>query len=109
MTRPISGSTPQYNRPMIATEAACCLISTKRGVAHLTNYTGRFSEPVKCAHCDAEYRLDYADGEIERIDNYENRLRAEAQKRVDTDHFTNAVSSVGHTPIISVMGLNEVG
>src|SRR5580698_9419668 len=97
--------TSQYNLPMIATEAACCLISTKLGVAHLTNYTECFSEPVKCAHCNAEYRLQYAVGEIKRIGDFESRLRAEAQRRVDADHLTNAVSSVGHTPILSVMGL----
>jgi hypothetical protein len=91
---------------MITTNAACCLISTKPGAAHGTNYTGRFSEPVKCAHCDAEYRLEYAGGEIERIGNYESRLRAEAQRRVNADHLTNGVSIVGHTPIMSVMGLD---
>jgi hypothetical protein len=94
-----------YNLPMITTNAACCLISTKPGVAHSTSYTGRFLEPVKCAHCDAEYRLEYAGGEIERIGNYESRLRAEGQRRVNDDHLTNGVSIVGHTPIMSVMGL----
>ncbi|MGA2730833.1 MAG: hypothetical protein ABSE96_23730 [Terracidiphilus sp.] len=97
---------PQYNPRMITTNAACCLISTKPGAAHNTNYTGRFSEPVKCAHCDAEYRLEYAGGEIERIGDYESRLRAEAQRRVNADHLTNGVSTVGHTPIMSVLGLD---
>src|ERR1700733_8258748 len=100
---PSSGRTSQYNRPMVTTQAACCLISTKPGVGHPTNYTERFSEPVKCAHCDAEYRLEYAGGEIKRIGNYESRLRAETQRKVNADHLTNAVSIVGHTPIISVM------
>ena len=68
--------------------------------------TGRFSETVKCAYCDAKYRLEYAGGEIERIDNYESRLRAEAQRRVNADHPSQANFIIGHTPIIGVFGLN---
>lgn len=90
---------------MITTQAACCLISAKPGVAHGTTFTGRFSKPVKCAHCDAEYRLEYAGGEIERIENYESRLRARAQRMVNADHSSNARSTEVHTPIISVLGL----
>lgn len=100
------GLLQSYTFPMVTTEAACCLISQKTGVGHLTTYTGRFLEPVKCAHCDAEYRLEYAGGETKRIDNYESRLRDKVQRRVDADHLTNGVSLVGHTPILSVMGLD---
>jgi len=91
---------------MITTQAACCLISTKPGVANGTNYTGRFSEPVKCAYCDAEYRLEYAGGEIHRMANYESRLRAEAQRKVNADH-PEAGSIVPHSPIISVLGFPD--
>ena len=96
----------RYNRSMITTEAACCLISTKPGVAHGTNFTGRFSEPVKCAYCNAEYCLEYSGGEIGRIDNYESRLRAVAQWRINADHPSDADSIIGHTPIISVLGFD---
>jgi len=92
---------------MITTNAACCLISTKPGVANGTNFTGRFSEPVKCEYCDAQYRLEYAGGEIYRIANYESRLRVEAQKMVNADHPSDPNSIIGHTPIIGVMGLQE--
>ena len=89
---------------MITTQAACCLISTKPGVAHGTNFAGRFSEPVKCAHCEAEYRLEFAGGEIDRVADYEARLRTEAQRKVNADHPSDANSVVGHAPIISVLG-----
>ena len=102
-----AGLVQGYNLRMIATEAACCLISQKTGVGRLTNYTGRFSEPVKCVHCEAEYRLEYAGDEIKRIGNYESKLRDEAQRKIDADHLTNGVSIVGHTPIISVMGVDR--
>lgn len=92
---------------MITTQAACCLICAKPGVANTVSFAGltaRFSEPVKCACCDAEYHLECASGEIERIDNYESRLRAEAQHRINGDHLSNANAIGGHEPIISVMG-----
>ena len=95
-----------HNRSMITTEASCCLISTKPGVAHGTNFSRRFSGPVKCTHCDAEYHLEYSGGEIERIDSYESRLRAEAQRRVNADHPSDAETIIGHTPIISVLGFD---
>lgn len=41
---------------------------------------------------------------MERIGNYESRLRAEAQRKINADHLSNASSFVGHTPIINVMG-----
>jgi hypothetical protein len=91
---------------MITTQAACCLISTKPGVAHGTNLTGRFSEPVKCAYCDAEYRIEYVPSELGRIENYEGRLKAEAQQMVNQSHPSAADSIVGHPPIISILGIS---
>jgi hypothetical protein len=94
---------------MITTSAACGLILVQPGAANTTSFsggTGRFSEPVKCAHCDAEYRLEYALGEIDRIQNYESRLRAEAQKKVNADHPPDP-NPIGHTRIIGVLGLQE--
>lgn len=96
---------PKYNRRMITTEAACCLVSSKPGVAHTTNLMGRFAGLVECRHCDAEYRMEFASNEEARIDRYESRLRTAAQKMINADHIANAQSIVGHTPIISVLGI----
>jgi hypothetical protein len=53
----------------------------------------------------AEYRIEYQSGEIERIENYESRLLATAQQKVDEDHRVDSVT--GHSPIISVFGLSN--
>jgi hypothetical protein len=89
------------------THAACCLVSTKPGVANVTNFTGRFDQTVKCAHCSAEYRIDYTPSELGRIENYESRLRAEAQQKVNADHPFGAALFVGHRPHISIYGLSS--
>jgi len=85
---------------MITTQAACCLISSKPGVAHGTNLDGRLSQTVKCAHCDEKYAVQYQSGDAGRVVDYEEKLLAVAQQKVDESH-----SSIGHPPIISIWGI----
>jgi hypothetical protein len=84
---------------MITTQAACCLISSQPGVANTTSLHGHLSQRVKCADCDAEYSVEYEPSEAGRIENYEQRLLANAQRKVNESH-----SSIGHPPIISIWG-----
>jgi hypothetical protein len=85
---------------MITTQAACCLISSKPGVANGTTLDGRLSQTVKCGHCEERYAVQYQSGDIGRIVNYEGKLIATAQQKVDESH-----SSLGHPPIISIWGV----
>jgi len=85
---------------MITTQAACCLISSKPGVAHGTTLDARLSETVKCAHCDEKYAVQYQSGDAGRVDDYEGKLLATAQHEVNESH-----SSLGHPPIISIWGI----
>jgi hypothetical protein len=85
---------------MITTMAACCQISSKPGVADGTNLDGRLSQTVKCAHCDEKYAVQYQSGDAGRVVDYEGKLLAVAQQKVDESH-----SSIGHPPIISIWGI----
>jgi hypothetical protein len=89
---------------MFTTLAACCLVSHQPGVSNGTTLNGRFDETVKCSYCDAEYRLEYSTGEAGRIENYEVRLRAAAQRLIDRDHPEDELV-FRHTPIIGIDGL----
>lgn len=84
---------------MIPTQAACCLISSKPGVAHVTNLGARLSHSVKCASCDAEYSVDCEPSEFGRIKDYEEKLLMTAQQKVNESH------AQGHPPIISIWGI----
>jgi hypothetical protein len=89
-----------YNRSMIVIQAACCLISSKPGVAHSTTLREKLERKIRCAYCDAEYRIEY--NPVDRpIESYENLLIVAAQKRVDHDHPPEA-SFMGHTPILGI-------
>ncbi len=96
----------RYNFPMITTQAACCLISSKPGVSDGTTLTGRLSQPVKCAHCDAQYRIEFVPGDAARISDYEDRLRATAQQKVNQDHRAD-MPSTRHTSIIGIDGISN--
>jgi hypothetical protein len=86
---------------MIPTQAACCLISSKPGVANtVAGLYGRLDERVKGPECDAEYSVDYEPSELGRIENYADKLLATAQQKVNESH-----SSIGHPPIISIFGI----
>jgi hypothetical protein len=97
----------QGNPAMITTQAACCLISSKPGVSHGTTFAGRLAQPIKCAHCDAEYRIEYVPSDRRRIENYDDRLRATAQEKVNHDHPWPENSIIGHTLIISIYGISD--
>ncbi len=90
---------------MINTSAACCLISTQPGVTHSSSFSSRLSAPVKCAHCNVEYRLEFAHGESYRIPEFESRFRRTAQRMINADHSSGGISPAGHSPIISVNGV----
>jgi hypothetical protein len=91
---------------MISTQAACCLISSKPGVANGTTLAGRLAQPVKCAHCEAEYRIEYALSDSERIANYDALLRAAALEKVNQDHPSDN-SGLRHRTMISIYGISN--
>jgi hypothetical protein len=84
-------------------QAACGLISSKPGVANTTNLTGHLPETVKCTICGAEYHVDYNPNDLARVQEYEPKLRDEAQRLINADHGR---SRVGHTGFIHVHRLN---
>ncbi len=83
------------------TTAACCLISSNPGTANSTTLTARFSVPVKCAYCEAEYRLEYEGGQKVWVIDFEGKLRAEAQRRINSDHYVPR-PLLTHTAIINL-------
>ena len=90
---------------MITTHAACYLDLGGSGSTDTTASTECIDHFVKCEHCDTLYRLKYAKAEIERIENYENRLLREAQKRVNANHPRDG-SVVEHATIISILEIS---
>jgi hypothetical protein len=84
---------------MITTQAACCLISSKPGVAHSTTLGARLSQTVRCAECEAEYAVDYEPSDMGRTMDFERQLLSVAQQKVNASH------QHGHDPIISIFGI----
>jgi hypothetical protein len=89
---------------MDAIQAVCGLISTTPGVANTTNLAGHLPQPIKCAHCDAEYHIDYTPNDLTRVRNYEPRLRAAAQRLIDANHPKSARGA--HWGFIHLQRLN---
>jgi hypothetical protein len=85
---------------MIATMAACCLISDKPGVGNTAGLHGRLSQSVKCSQCVAEYSVEYEPSDIGRLENYGEKLLSAAQEKVNGSH-----SQLGHPAIISIWGI----
>jgi hypothetical protein len=85
---------------MITTLAACCLISSKPGVGNTAGLHGYLSQRIKCDDCDVEYSVEYEPSELERIENYEEKLLSTGQQKVNESH-----SSIGHPPIISIWAI----
>jgi hypothetical protein len=85
--------------PMIPIKAACCLISS--GVHNSTDLRGHIDHTVKCAYCEAEYRIEYNPPDCVGVANFENVLIAAAQLRIDHNHAEQFLLD-GHSPIISL-------
>ena len=83
-------------------QATCCEVSTRPGVAHVTNLPGHLPGILKCGQCGKEYRVDYNPYDATRIADFKNRLRAEAQRAVDASHPMHPVT--GYIQISRIPG-----
>jgi len=83
---------------MSKTTATCCLIS-----AHVGTNLARFPTPIKCAHCNEQYSIEYSPAEAAGIPNYERKVRDAAQIKINTDHPPlSVIEQRSHTTCIQI-------
>lgn len=78
--------TERYNVRMAKTQSICCLSSE-----HASTTLARFPIPIKCAHCDEQYFIDYPSGEAGSTASYERKVRDAAQIKINSDHPQRSV------------------
>jgi len=83
---------------MAKTKSICCLISK-----HASTTWARFPTPIKCAHCDEQYFIDYPSGEAGNTASYERKVRDAAQIKINSDHpQCSVIEQLSHSKYIEI-------
>ena len=77
--------------PKTFVQAACRAVSNPPGAAHVTSLVGHLSDRLKCSLCSKEYTVDYDPNDLNRIADFENKLRLAAQRAIDKYHPLHSI------------------